>query len=485
MAARKELRKAGNGEHRNIIRDALGLYGTVMITAVYDHDLPTVEEHLLPRDAILSGICQCVQQHPVLSCIITEPLSESPAFARPPSIQLNDHLIVHPAQNDGLDLAAMLQGFISQAHNTAVHDGFRTPAWKLHVKALTSTRFAAAFAFSHAFGDGGSGLAFHKTFTDGMTSQVPVPGDLQVSTQDLATLPPPLEQAGKLTISWSFLLAPALATYLPKPFIRLFGSKNDAAAKVWTSGSRLSSEQPLATAVHLLLLPAESVSAVLGQCRAHSSPAAKITLTGLLCHVVARALRRGLASHHIPDAERTAFDCGIAIDLRHLLDGRITKDDMANTTSSITERIQPPRENTEPTDALWSSAAGTTAKLIKTTSTLHDQPVGLLSYLSNYRSWMETRAKEDPDSSFEVSNLGAVDVAKDSTHCSMDTLVFSQSADAIGPPLGINVASVKGGSMTISMTWRPGQLGVRDEQSFVRNVCEDIERELNALSVSK
>ena len=480
------LRNAGHNEHRTIIRDALGFYGTIVATAVYHHDGLALNEDLLPYSALLAGLFASVRKHPILSAVTKDAFTEHPYYARPITLQLDDHLVVHPTQDITQDCTNSLKHFITQVHNTTVHSHFDAPAWKLHAKAISRSCFIAAFSFSHPVGDGISGLAFHRTFLTGL--KLETPESTALTTQDLPDLPPPLEEAGRLTISWSFLFAPALATYLPEFVGKFLGvqANQSSAAKVWTGGQRLSAQQPLETSLALQFISDETLRAVLAQCRAHSSSGAEVRLTGLLSHVLARVLRKVLAQHGVSDAANMNLVVSIALDMRRLLDGKITTDDMANTTSTTSERFM--AESGE----IWKAAGSTTSKLSSAVSSLHDQAVGLLRYLSSFRSWTENRARKEPEASFEVSNVGVFDplfnsgygteTAENGISCTVDKIVFSQSADATGCPIHFNLVSLKGGDLAVAMTWRTGQLGIGDEHKFADDVCGSIREDLESLA---
>ena len=75
--------------------------------------------------------------------------------------------------------------------------------------------------------------------------------------------------------------------------------------------------------------------------------------------------------------------------------------------------------------------------------------------------------------------VGAGD--SDSTQWRVDQMLFSQSANAGGPPLNFNLASAKGGDLTITATWWRDMLGVRDEDAFVQEVCDALVADMNHL----
>lgn len=87
-----------------------------------------------------------------------------------------------------------------------------------------------------------------------------------------------------------------------------------------------------------------------------------------------------------------------------------------------------------------------------------------------------------------MSNLGlfnatATENTSDKQRWSVEAVVFSQSADGVGPPLNVNVASAQGGPLALVLTWWAGMLGIEDEEMFVEEVCQHILDQLRMIAV--
>ncbi|KAI6913386.1 hypothetical protein KC318_g1065 [Hortaea werneckii] len=132
----------------------------------------------------------------------------------------------------------------------------------------------------------------------------------------------------------------------------------------------------------------------------------------------------------------------------------------------------------------WETAKEVTLHLQQASSTLSDQPVGLLRYLSDFKGWTLKKAAQQPDCSFSVSNVGVFEDGEpqNPTGVRIRDIAFSQSADGTGAPFNLNLASIKSdGTLNMVMTWWPGILGVEDEARLMEDVSDRIVEELKAM----
>lgn len=416
-------------------------------------------------------------------------------------MNLNDHLcILDPAQAGQSD-AECLQGLLEQVHNEPFESPQVRPAWRLYLlPPLTASSdpvpaFRSAFACSHALADGISGILFHSTFLQALRAV----SDVHFDSKPIWNVPrtgqllPPLDRAALFPISWSFLLGPLLAEYLPPMLARALGVSSNISDDVWTGAlvrpQRPTPPQLLRTAIRFTKVPRETCQHVLAVCRTH-----KVRLTGVLAVLTARALAAALRARR---QEYNTLKAQTAIDLRRCLPTH--QGSMSNCVSAVSEllTVSPLRQDTsaaEPMQDLtstgWAIAHGITECLSQASSSLADQPVALLKYLSNFRDWTLRQAGKPSDASFSVSNVGVFDndipgsaphSHADQPRWSAEEMVFSQSADATGAPFNINVVSTKHGSLAITASWWPGMLGVEDEASFMEGLCSDIERQLRII----
>ncbi|CAD0087909.1 unnamed protein product [Aureobasidium vineae] len=215
---------------------------------------------------------------------------------------------------------------------------------------------------------------------------------------------------------------------------------------------------------------------VLRLCGAHD-----VKFTSLLLQVIVRALSETLPNKTSTGNRAGSFIALTVVDLRHLLKN-IESDDMAcpGPTASFELSSRSKLEdwkdwtNTESESPVWIAARKTTQDLAKCASTLHDQPIGLLSYLSKFRPWMQGEAEKDRDGSYEVSNLGVFDPMASSQEGAwgVESMLFAQPANMTGSCLAFNVVTKKGGDTTISLTWQKGTPDVMEEEEFISRMCQ-------------
>ena len=120
-----------------------------------------------------------------------------------------------------------------------------------------------------------------------------------------------------------------------------------------------------------------------------------------------------------------------------------------------------------------------TDKLAVAANELCDQPIGLLRYLTNVRSWVLSQVGQSRDCSYELSNLASFRPSGPIQRCSVSEMVFCQPADVTGAPLTFNVVSVTDGPLSIAVSWQIGALDLppgKDETEFVHAVCQEMRR---------
>ncbi|TKA32341.1 hypothetical protein B0A50_01447 [Salinomyces thailandicus] len=404
-------RPAGLNELRCIVRDTLGLYGTIAACATYTDS--GASNSNLPVDDIVMALKQCVAEHPVLTTIVLDTQTDSPLLARQANMSISHHLRIssHPISPEN----AMAE-VLNQVHNDPLDDLSTHPPWRLYIRMIKTSSalrtFIAAFAYSHAIADGFSGLLFHRSFLRALcgTEGLPHTTDANFVPETSSRLFPALEQAATLPISWSFLLGPLIAEYCP----------------------------------------------------------------GILKRALARSLQE------TGQEDPRLFKAETAIDLRRCIPA--AKDTMGNFPSAVTDVVT--TSNTKATDTPltkedWQTAQRLTHRLQEASSTLSDQPVGLLKYLSDFRSWTIKKASQPPECSFSVSNLGVFETETAKADGESESgggwvigdMAFSQSADATGAAFNLNLASTKAGGLNVVVTWWPGMLGVQDEGRLMERVC--------------
>lgn len=464
---------AGFNEKRCAVREYLGLYNNIITIGTYSGPAPVT-----PSDAV-RALKRCVIEHPALSTSIRYAETEKFHLVRPATVDLSQHLYFSESTSDSPGLR---QHVLERLLNQPVTEYDNLPQWRAHLIRLGTT-FHLAFVSSHTLTDGMSGYAFHHAFLGalrGLPASDMDDGNILPIARHCTPLPA-LEKAGHLSISWCFLLRPVLEEYLPKPFTRMLGIETARLTNSWFGAStrpRLSEDSDiLPTAVRVVSVPGSVTKTVVATCRSRNA-----RLTGLLNFLVARCLSRRL---HKRGQTALSFRATTPVNLRLALG--VGEGKMANYVSEITETISIDADYHSHglSEFNWQDISRMTSRLNAASKTLLDQPVGLLRYLSNFRKWTLKTASHPSDTSFEVSNLGVFDRADASSGPSewiMEQMLFSQSANGTGPPLNFNIASAKGGDLTITVTWWRGMLGVFDEEVFVEEVCDALAGDLIILA---
>jgi hypothetical protein len=459
--------------------ESLDFYRALVIGGVYEFSSPMNTSSIL---TYVPALRHCIDNHPHLSIITGGAETESPYYQVCPCLDLTQHIQIFDlgdAKGNISELQAIewiLPRILDAKWTVCI------PAWKITIIPFSETRSFIAFSFSHALGDGISGIAFHRSFLNGL-QQEPLKEEegaemILVHIPKKISLNPPLDAAENLPVTWSYLLAPLLATVLPR--VLGFRSHIDPITpKTWTGSAVSYSPETSETGVRTLSIDSATVDKALNVCRAHGAK-----LTGLIHQFIVIAL-----SEHLPD--RHKFDNFVArtpINLRHLVN--LSNDHMGIYVSSLILILEAPHKGPKRTDFSWDLSKLITEKLAAAAKSSQNHPVGLLRYLNGIRAWTQSKIGQRRCASYEVSNLltfkpqSAPDAAVPS-RCSVVEMMFAQPTEVAGPSLIFNIVSVVNGPLTIAVNWQVGSLDLEpklNEAIFIGNVCESIRRSFAELS---
>jgi len=431
----------------------------------------------------------CITQQPILSAAIQDAATEVPLFVRPKTLDLCNHLELGPLVEKSRKEAHTILDALTRIHNTPCHYVDGVPAWKLVVMPLEAdlegtSRFWAAFAYSHSHGDGKSGLAFHRSLLRGLelAAQDSASASIQAvsmlfHTEFLPPLLPCLEDLTDLPISWRFLLGPLLGTYLPATLSTFLGLQTGLSgdSRAWIGLPCLYDPDNCRTGVVLLQVDARTMTSVLKSCRLRQAK-----LTGLLHQAIVYAL----SQEACPRNPRATFVAATPLNLRNLVAG-CGDGDMMNCVSGAYEVLSArPDTRTKHTisEDTWIAARHTSNLLSEKASTLADQPIGLLRYLRNFRPYLLDKLGKARNESYEISNLGNVSTVPDvsvdekASRWQIERMLFSQPANAIGCAINFNFVSTTAGGLTLTITWQKDVLGLDDEEASMTIVASEIFR---------
>jgi hypothetical protein len=456
----------------------------------------------------IPALKHCVATHPILSAEIRGQDGEEPVFVRCGNMggmDLERHLeVLDPASAvPDVDEIEALKRVMLRVHDTCFEDVERVPPWKVIILPLSPSgeegknRAYVVFAYSHSHGDGRSGLNFHRTFLEGLRRGqedgrydcTPV-----YSTSGLGSLPPALEEACTLRITWKFLHSTLFGARMPECLRGWLGFSTPIASdKTWTGKVMQYNAGNFRTGSEILLVQRNRVESVLRACREKGGA----RFTGLLNQLVVRALSDVLPEHDASCAVED-FIGAIVVDLRALVPA-YKPEMMLNCVSAVYEGSQRVAKgisvvSLKDDEALWDAVRGTTARLAHSASTLVDQPIGLVQYLNKFRPWFLEKLGEARDSSYEISNAVVFDPSpKDNTSVSgvesdgkgtwdIERMVFSQPANVTNCPLSFSVVTRKDGEMIMTLNWQVGVLGVADENGLAKDILGRIDGYLTEIA---
>jgi hypothetical protein len=95
-----------------------------------------------------------------------------------------------------------------------------------------------------------------------------------------------------------------------------------------------------------------------------------------------------------------------------------------------------------------------------------------LGQIQDMWSHCKGQVGEKRQDTYELSNLGSV--ARPSSPLYLERFIFTQCGMVAGPAMGFNCVSVRGGRMTIAITWQEGVV----EESLVDDVAGDLKHRL-------
>ncbi|KAF6831442.1 l-amino acid oxidase [Colletotrichum plurivorum] len=464
---REFLRFASPNEQRTISREDLGFYHAVIVGAVYEFgDGFSIDS----PSSLFGPLTRCIEQHPFLGVVVGDRHANKSYYERPAQINLEDHVeVLDPVLGEGTKRLDAIE----QVQRSDLDRPFsnEVPPWRIIVLPLANSEYFIAFSFSHMLGDGLTGPSMHRSllnaFRSASANSPPAPSVITTPRQPLGV---PFDTPQRLPISWTFLLGPLIAYFFPQFLANLLGLKPQVATLddgTWTGPPAFFDPEKCHTRIMLRLVDASAVQKALREARLHDAK-----LTGFLHQAFVRGMSKALGG---PDT--TNFVSQTSVNMRNAVG--IPRDEMGEFVSG--KYISHPKNlSSGPlSEEEWAAARLSTRELAEAASTLQDQPIGLLRYVSSIRSWLNGKLGQRRDCSLEVSNIGAFE-DEDSAgagKAKINLVVFSQPGHVSSAPICFNLASVKSGSLAYTVTWPTGALGINEseEEIAVRSICESID----------
>ncbi|KAL1955939.1 hypothetical protein VTO42DRAFT_7924 [Malbranchea cinnamomea] len=470
----EKLRPVGCLERYSTARNHLGFYTNVAVTATYT--LPATCS--LPLRAYIYKVCETlIGQHPILSAIPVDEDTRAPYFARLPAIDLDRCVSFEewkaPADSEPARDAELDE--LLTAQHRSPFAGLTLPFWRLCVRTDPGnpTQFTAAFVFHHAIGDGGSGMAFHRTFLDalgGAISSSLTSSDVKsVIPAPQTPLLPNVEELHPMPLSIFFLLSVIFRE-------KLWRRARDPA--LWTGGKIAT---PLETQVRHVVVSKRDTTAFKDLCRKNQT-----TVTAALQVLIASALFRNLP------AQFSKLHCNGAISSRRWLRGDAVTDDSIGVWvqdfDEVYQRSRVCRPDSDGVQFSWAEAQRSKRTLDRILSSQgKNAKMYLLKYVNDYQNdFFRPKLGKDRDGSFEVSNVGvfrptAAPSKEEAGRDGQDgprigRVVFSQSANVVGAALETSVVTGCDGCLVLAFSWQKGVV----EEDLVAAVIDTVRTELAA-----
>ena len=439
------LRTIGLMEKVYIARQALGICNSVIVTATYTVS-STLEDAAL-SSILCTAIASLLQRHPFLCCYFEGEETPKPLFRCLDKIHVKDVLQVVDLTNSK-NLAQELEELHDQRWSTE-----QKPLWKLVVMRESQivgdmhSQLHLAFVYHHAIGDGLSGVAFHRSLLHELGNigkidylhELPETIDTPASTK----LIEPVEKLTSFPLSWAFFLRRAIQEYAP---VWLIGQP----PSLWAGLPIQSLEDyPFRSRIRIVAIERKDLEMLLEKSKSQT-----VTLTALLTATLVSALANAL-----PEALR--FLGVTPYSLRRWTGTSI--DEMAIQISAlethypidILDRFRRASNTSERTESLWFTARYFNAQMQEEFAKCpRDNIAGLLPYVTDFVEFYRKKFGKAREATFEVSNVGVFAQESQAGEWTLSNMTFTQGALPAGPAFAVNCASVKGGPLTIAITWQ-------------------------------
>ncbi|KAK1250053.1 hypothetical protein MKX08_010056 [Trichoderma sp. CBMAI-0020] len=511
----KIIRPLGHLECFQSALHLLGLYRSTIVTCRYNIPDEFVDDGAQEQlmDKIEQAIAATVLRHPFLQVGVVGDDSECPHWVQLETINLAHHI----------QWQLLIEGSVEEyrsLYNSSLREQLdikfsnlqARPAWRIVVlrSKANLSHLDLMFVWNHPIADGMSGKIFQETVLRHLNDPASVTESplLQKHVLRLSAaaerLPPPMEKMAKFPVSMGFVAATAWQELKPS-FLAGGRSTNATWAPI-----RL---EPYETTQRIISLDNNTLQNILSACRQN-----KTTLTGLLHAAVLISLATQLV-----DKEAPAFASITALNLRRHMpsssEGPLefeADQTMANFVSrqmhkfdeTLVRKIRdlsaiyressvPSNVNCEPnlqklagndalTEVLWATAARVRGEIQERLDLgLKNDIVGLMGLVRDWRSQMKQELKKPRAVAWNVTNLGVMDGKLEAAEIaqlqdannnkmqkgvsgskgwSVSRAVFSLSADVTEAFIHISPMAIKGGDLTIEISW---QRGLIDD-----NICE-------------
>ncbi|EJD07236.1 uncharacterized protein FOMMEDRAFT_149747 [Fomitiporia mediterranea MF3/22] len=482
---------SGRLESFHIACQVLKLDSTVIVAGRFLNT--TNEQTRLTKEQVYLALLHALRTHAALSARVIPTIRKVTrgtskaiyAFERLEILDLEGAVRFLDEKEEEENLAKIMQDEFTRPHRS--DGGPNTPLWLLTV----ISRNTVLFAWHHCIGDGQSGIAFLRTFLQGLNSSEDVPADFDwraVKTPNTLELLPTLETLTDLSVSLRTLIPNIAKLFIPASWT--------SARRTWTGAPVSSAPWPFHTRARILSIPPENSARMLAAAREHGT-----TLTAVLYLLSTEVLAR-LVSSDKQNRKYDRLECSIAISLRPLANQPLTAMGDFVSVYHASERLSsfpspyPSSKSTskgkKDVDADFNfdwQRATSFSKDLHASVPKTRETVGSLKYLfGNYKGYFKSKLGKKREGSLVLSNVGAfktnsISGGKAQAGWTITEAYFAQDDCAVGPAVKINVIGSPSGGVNISVTWGEGVVEDEFGDVFVREFGNAI-KNFNSLLAS-
>ncbi|KAH7251489.1 hypothetical protein BKA59DRAFT_394063 [Fusarium tricinctum] len=428
------------------------------------------DKHSEVVKAFDAAVAQTVIQFPMLQVGLVGEGTRKPAWVSLPSVDLAAHMI-WDVRADSANYDEEFEANLGYQLDAKFERLETQPGWRLLLMRTQTGDFVdAMFVWNHTNTDGVGSKIFHETLLKHLSepsTTTPLIGTTRVMTTAVSreTFPQPQEKLAKHRVTVGFAFSEIWHNFGPSAFL-------SSTAKARWAPIRAT---PYITRSKCINIGPVTLKRLLNLCREHET-----TLTGLLHGIVLACL-----SVDLSEGKADAFNVITAMDQRRFIreEDRPSKFAELNPENSIQNCVASiyhtfnrdivsdiraqarinnwapqPIHSLEP--AIWKAA-----KIIRSDIQerldlgLTNSVVGLMKLVTDWQEYHRNTLKKPRELSWIVTNIGVMDnkpkgAAGGEDGWSLEKARFSLCADVAGPAMQIGTASVKGGGLTIDLTWQ-------------------------------
>ncbi|KAJ4267068.1 Alcohol acetyltransferase [Fusarium torreyae] len=490
--SRLPLRRLGRNEKYQSGLHYAGHYRSTVVTCRYilPPSLAQFDRHKDVVQRFDAAVSLAVVQFPLLQVGLVGESTNKPVWVSLASLDLNDH-IKWDVQADSNDYDRLLEDNLRCQLDTKFDHLETQPGWRLLMMRTETGNFVdVMFVWNHANCDGMSARMFHRALLKSLnspSSSTPLaPGSRVMSTAISKNMfPQPQEKLAKHPLTLGFLCSEMWHGYGPSILLSSTAKANWAPVQ----------PKPYKTHIKCMDIDPVTLKRLIGLCRKHET-----TLTGLLHGIMLVCL-----STQLPEGKANAFTSSTPVDQRRFMrhESRPSKHASLDPQNSVQNCVAPvhhtfdckivsdiraqaraskslqPIHDLEP--SIWEAAKTVRNDIEERLSTgLTNNLVGLMKLVPDWHEFHKNQEKKSRGTSWTVTNIGVVDDHPDADATkvreedawSVARTRFTLSADVAGSAIQMSAVSVKGGDLSIEISWQ--------DLIEINEVCDQLVPDLEA-----